>query len=274
MHVLDANDIFGITAYTFQRIQEMWWKARPDAFALYFRYLMQSRMQQTNQTLSLNKFMQEWMWWWWDTRIKNARDTLKSLWLIDDITIRDEKWKIKWHYVRVNYLINEEKVRSSSINYELSIHGQNQDVVETRCGHLETNALSNKDINALNNKDKIFPEEEDDKNDKKDRDREETINTIQTIKETAEELWIAYENDEEWKYAKHIATAKEYWKLAENLWISRIDLAISIMKASITINYFKWACGWPKKIYTNYADIYNRARNEMVKTQKTQIKSF
>jgi hypothetical protein len=46
------------------------------------------------------------------------------------------------------------------------------------------------------------------------------------------------------------------------------------MKASITINYFKWACGWPKKIYTNYADIYNRARNEMVKTQKTQIKSF
>jgi hypothetical protein len=65
---------------------------------------------------------------------------------------------------------------------------ETQNWIPPTSGQTDANALSTKKVNALSTKDKIFPEEENDKNNKKDRDREETINTIQTIKETAEEL--------------------------------------------------------------------------------------
>ena len=150
MHVLDVNEIFGMTFYTYDRILEEWGKNWPDAIALYIKLLKQTRIQQTNQTKSLNVFLKEWLWWG-DERLKKARQVLKSLGLIDDVVIRDELWKVAWHYVRVNFLINEQKVRTLGSTYNLSTTGLNHDVAKPISGQTDTNALSNININAWSN---------------------------------------------------------------------------------------------------------------------------
>lgn len=147
MHVLDVNDIFWLTFYTCDRILEVWGKNWPDALALYIRLIKQSRIQQTNQTKSLNIFLKNWLGWW-DKRLKKAKDALRALGLIDDLIVRDELWKIAGHYVRVNYLINEEKVRTLGITYNLSTKALNPDVATSTPGQTDTNALSNININA------------------------------------------------------------------------------------------------------------------------------
>ena len=150
MHVIDANEIFWTTFYTYDRIMEVGGKNWPDAFALYVKYLKQSRIQETNQTKTLNAFLREWLWRW-DKRVKNARDVLKKLWLIDDVVIRDELGKMRWHYVRVNYLINEDKIRNTCSTYSLSTTALGHDVESARCGWMNTNALSTQYINAWSN---------------------------------------------------------------------------------------------------------------------------
>lgn len=150
MHVLDINEIFWMTFYTYDRIIEEWWKNWPDAFALYVKLIKQSRIQQTDQTKSLNIFLKNWLKRT-DERLKKARDVLKSLWLINDIIVRDELGRIIWHYVRVNYLINENKVRTLGMDYNLSTTQEIQDMDNTTYGKSDTNALSNININALSN---------------------------------------------------------------------------------------------------------------------------
>ena len=147
MHVLDVNEIFWMPFYTYDRIMEEWGKNWPDAFALYVKLIKQSRIQQTNQTYSLNSFLKDGLKRT-EERLKKSRGILKSLWLINDIVIRDELGKIKWHYVRVNYLINEDKVRTLGIDYNLSITPEIQGVDNTTSGKSDTNALSNININA------------------------------------------------------------------------------------------------------------------------------
>lgn len=150
MHVLDVNEIFWMPFYTYDRIIEEGWTNWPDAFALYVRLIKQSRMQETNQTKSLNIFLKNWFKRW-DERLKKAKNVLKKLWLVDDVIVRDELGKIAWHYVRVNYLINEEKVRTLGITYNLSTKALNPDVAISSSGESDTNALSTQNINAWSN---------------------------------------------------------------------------------------------------------------------------
>ena len=151
MHVLDTNELFWVTIYTFDMIMETWWRIWPDAFALYFKLMKQARIQQTNQTYSLNEFLKRWMWRW-DDRLRNAKNVLKKLWLIDEINIQDEKWKITWRYIRVNYLINEDRIRTLGITYNLSTTGVYRQTVTPTDGWTDANALSTKYINAWSTK--------------------------------------------------------------------------------------------------------------------------
>lgn len=151
MHVLDANEIFWMTFYTASRIIEEWGKRWPDALALYIKLLAQSRIQETNQTFTLNKFLEEYFWWGHE-RLSATNKVLKDLWLIDDVIIRWDDWKIIWHYVRVNYLIDEKDVRTSSITYNITTSLENQGQVFTTPSQTATNALSNKLVNAWSNK--------------------------------------------------------------------------------------------------------------------------
>lgn len=151
MHVLDANEIFGMTFYTANRIIETWGKRWADALALYVKLLAQTRIQKTNQTFTLNKFLEDYFWWWHE-RLAKTKNVLKELWLIDDVVIRWENGKLKWHYVRVNFLVDEEKIRTSGITYNITDSLENRQSVSTTCGEMATNALSNKHINAWSNK--------------------------------------------------------------------------------------------------------------------------
>ena len=141
MHVLNINWIFSTTYYTYDRCLEVWGKYGPDAWTLYTFYCKQSHIQNNKQSFTLNKFVREWLWWG-DKRVKNARAVLKELWLIDDVVVRDEKWIIISHYVRVNYSIDEKDVRTAGMTYSLSTTAPGHDVVTGRCGWMDTNTLN------------------------------------------------------------------------------------------------------------------------------------
>lgn len=121
MHVLDANGIFWMTFYTVDRILE---SGNSDALALYIKYMKQSRMQNTSKTLSLDEFMRKWMWWW-HNRFYKAKKILKELWLIDVIKTMWPDWKFIDNFVRVNYLIDENRIRTLGTTYELIHSPQN-----------------------------------------------------------------------------------------------------------------------------------------------------
>lgn len=121
MHWLDVNEIFWMTFYTADRIIESW---NSDALVLYIKYIKQSRIQDTSKTFSLDEFMWKWLWWW-HNRFYKAKKVLKELWLIDVIKTMWPDGKFIDNFVRVNYLIDENRVRNSGTTYELIHSPQN-----------------------------------------------------------------------------------------------------------------------------------------------------
>lgn len=289
MHVLDANEIFWMTFYTYDRIIEEGGNYWPDALALYIKLIKQTRIQQTNQTYSLDSFLENWLWWGYK-RLKNAKNVLKSLGLIDYIDIRDKNGKIAWHYVRVNFLINENKVRTSSTTYNLTTTYSEPVVAENQKWSNEHKCLNNTNINALNTKKEInnnlenlwnwelvsYPINELKEKEKSSAKKEKEITTeinnlISQIKEMCDVLWVAYNKDMERQFAKHILTAKEYWEFCEKIWQTRVEFALNVLKVSVWINYYRGALSWPKLIYKHYAELYNQAKQKSPKLQTPTI---
>ena len=200
MHVLDVNEIFWMPFYTYDRIMEEWGKYWPDAFALYVKLIKQSRIQQTNQTYTLNNFLENYFWWWHE-KVSKVKNVLKKLWLIDDVVIRWEWWKLQWHYVRVNYLINEEKVRNTSMTYNLTTSLENRQSVSTTCGEMATNALSTQYINAWSNtKENSLSREGESETQKTqssvtEKDTHSSSSTKEWTPPTPPQLLEAYENE-------------------------------------------------------------------------------
>ena len=149
MHKIEANEIVWTTFYTINRlIKEKNWE---NALALYFAYLEQSRIQETNQSWSLDIFMKKKLWRG-STKLSNAKAVLKKLWLIDIIQVRDKKGKIQTVYIKTNFIINEEKIRTKNIVYTSEVLPPKS---QYPCnGKQATNALSTKH-KCLNNKKEI-----------------------------------------------------------------------------------------------------------------------
>ena len=86
MRKLPANEIVWTTFYTIHKIWEYknWW----NMLLLYFAYIEQSRIQETNQSRSLDVFMMKKLWWN-KTKFYKCKKWLKELWLIDVIQSRD-----------------------------------------------------------------------------------------------------------------------------------------------------------------------------------------
>lgn len=93
--------------------------------------------------------------------------------------------------------------------------------------------------------------------DTKDNITSNINNLIKELKELANELWIAYDTKDERNFSKHILTAKTFWEFASKLNQTPTEFAKNVMVASVKINYWKWACNWPKAIYQNYSEVYN-----------------
>jgi hypothetical protein len=71
---------------------------------------------------------------------------------MDNIVVRDEKGKVVGHYVRVNFLINEQNVRTNGITYNLSTTYSEPVVADNQNWIDEHKCLNNININALNTK--------------------------------------------------------------------------------------------------------------------------
>lgn len=98
--------------------------------------------------------------------------------------------------------------------------------------------------------------------------KQEINDLIKELKNTAERIWISYDKQNERNFWKHIVSAKEFWEFCEKIWQARIEFAKNIMIASVKINFWKWACAWPMKIYQNYSEVYNLAKKKQNEPKK------
>ena len=93
---------------------------------------------------------------------------------------------------------------------------------------------------------------------------------IWAIKEECDRLWVAYVKKKERNFSQLILTSKDYWELCDKLWMSRTEFAVNILRASVAIWYFKWACSWPMRIYENYAEVYNLTKQKSDKNKQIE----
>lgn len=140
MRVLDANEIFWMTFYTYDKIMETWGKRWPDAVALYVKLLKQARMQETNQTWSLNSFLEKSLWWGRE-RVQKAKKVLNTLWLIEYIQQKNDNWTMKTQFIKVNFIVND---------WDLTIWRENRLTASPADGETTTNAYIH-NINAWRN---------------------------------------------------------------------------------------------------------------------------
>lgn len=146
--------------------------------------------------------------------------------------------------------------------------------------------IYNKIINNNNNISKdilLYSEEEKDKEweildsienteikEAKQYGKPEINDLILAIKEECNRLWVAYVKKKERNFSQLILTSKDYWELCEKLWMSRKEFALNVLRASVAIWYFKWACSWPMRIYENYAEVYNLTKQKSEKNKPVE----
>lgn len=121
-----------------------------DVVALYLFYHKQCKLQKTNQSFTTSTFSKKWLWWW-DKRFKEAKKILKELNLVENYCDKDEKWIIKWWYIKLNYIKSQKEANQSS-------GAENHPVDQSTHGWQNTNALSSKTLNALSSKTKMLEE--------------------------------------------------------------------------------------------------------------------
>lgn len=126
----DIDIIVSTTLPTIDKL--MGYKNGWDALLLYFRYVKQSRIQETNVTYSKDEFMIKAMKWG-KQKFYNAKWLLTTLWLIEVVERRRENWQLDGKYVKVNFIIT-------------------QTADNPEGGESDANAWSNKKENTWSNK--------------------------------------------------------------------------------------------------------------------------
>lgn len=137
------------------------------------------------------------------------------------------------------------------------------------------NNNKSKDLLLLNEEETKAKKEEDllewiadtDKKEIKQYWKPEINDLIWAIKEECDRLGVAYVKKKERNFSQLILTSNDYWELCDKLWMSRKEFAVNILRASVAINYFKWACSWPMRIYENYAEVYNLTKQKSDKNK-------
>lgn len=134
----NMENIDSIVATTFQTIESMKeHKNGANALFLYFDYIKHSRIQWTNQPWLTDDFMIKSIWWW-KQRFRDAKNTLKELWLIEIVKSRNEIWELWKVYIKINFLIWKAKREASY----LTTHPETQRLDNTASGETDANAWS------------------------------------------------------------------------------------------------------------------------------------
>lgn len=99
---------------------------------------------------------------------------------------------------------------------------------------------------------------------------------ILEIKNKCDKLGLAYSNEKDTYFARHILKAQEFGAFAERIGKTRQELAIAVLTASVQINFRRGPCTGPYKIYKNYAEVYNEriAQNKKQKDKNIVWKLY
>ncbi len=153
MNTTMYSDICQIVSTTHNTVNELLkYKNWPDALALYFRYIQQTKMQMTNTTLSHDSFLMQWLWWA-KSRFYSAKKILQDKWFIEQVVRKNKEWKVDWWYVKVNFIMNIN--HSPNIDIVAWEKDKNHNPKNPDSGKTETNALYNK-YKSFNNKENIY----------------------------------------------------------------------------------------------------------------------
>ena len=240
-----------------------------DLIALYLFYHKQCKIQWTNQSFTKSNFAMKWLWWG-DDRFKSAKKILKELWLIEDIQHRDEKWKILWWFVKLNYIKSDNKANLST-GAEIhplatSTHWLPEDKclkinnINTYDYKLKYNILKKIILNNLINNISSSCKEEVKKN-KTKRNEEESTDSDETF----EKLWKWY-SSVNIKKQKAKAKTKEYFnkliKTSKDLELLRYALP-RYVESTNDKNYLVLLRTYlSDKLYLDYEDEFNNLSKE------------
>ena len=211
------------------------------------------------------------IFWFWEQNTSLIIKKLKEKWFIETSYRLKANWR-KIRFIKNLYsdyknfysptikkvIDNNNKINNNKINIINNNTEQSSETLENQNNSSSINTL------ALEEKEKSSAKKE--KEIQELWKREKIDYLINQIKSICDGMNIAYDKTMDRQFAKHILTAKEYGEFCEKIKQDRITFALNVLIASIKINYWKWPLSWPKKIYQNYADLYNQAKSKIQKT--------
>ena len=165
--------------------------------------------------------------------------------------------------VNVNDNVND-NVNENNIKYQTEFDEISNEISDFTQKQIETDENRWKQITIKN---ELWIEEKEKNSAKKEKEfwNSEINELIDQIKTICDQNGIAYDRTDDRKFARHILTANAFGDFCEKIWQSRIEFAKNVLIASVKIWFRKWPCSWPKKIYQNFADVFNET---MSKKQK------
>lgn len=163
----------------------------------------------------------------------------------------------------VNVNVND-NVNENNIKYQTEFDEISNEISDFTQKQIETDENRWKQLIVKN---ELWIEEKEKNSAKKEKEfwNSEINELIDQIKTICDQNGIAYDRTDDRKFARHILTANAFGDFCEKIWQSRIEFAKNVLIASVKIWFRKWPCSWPKKIYQNFADVFNET---MSKKQK------
>jgi len=217
--MVDVNEILSTTSFTIYKFIS--YKNGGDCMLLYFRYLIQSRIQTTANTYSTDSFMIKAMGWGKD-RFANAKKVLIDTGFIEPIIRRAEYWTILSHFIRVKFDIGfvEQSYPEPPLPREW---------VEPATGKRETNTIEEK-INTIEEKENTLVVKIETIKKRPKISSKSVDVVLSTIKESLYKSDYSYSSIKERMWASNLLRNNEWKKLVEESGWDWVLLVSNIME--------------------------------------------
>lgn len=239
---------------------QKWIAVNPQWWMKFIRSRIKKQLDEDNQKRNeiIQKRSEAWKRHTWNqyTMKDNRRKAQKN-------TVEQMEQNGTNGTVNVNDNVND-NVNENNIKYQTEFDEISNEISDFTQKQIETDENRWKQI-AIKNE--LWIEEKEKNSAKKEKEfwNSEINELIDQIKTICDQNGIAYDRTDDRKFARHILTANAFGDFCEKIWQSRIEFAKNVLIASIKIWFWKWPCSWPKKIYQNFADVFNET---MSKKQK------
>lgn len=127
-----------------------------EGYSLYSFYYYTAKWQGTNQPKATTNYVAK-AFGWSDQKVQKTKKVLKKIGLIEDIVDKDDKGKVRGHFIKVNFIWDKEtpinEKESTQQIHPLNNPGGGQ---SHPWSNLSTNALSTNNTNALSTNKEIY----------------------------------------------------------------------------------------------------------------------